>query len=166
MFERVLKNTNSYFDEILHQILTPPLNLKIWCRLITHSPHPTIKLPRIQIFKISFRKLSILSKLREWRKWQGVGGFILFASLWRIAYENWYVAHPLMIIIGKNFRTNSIQEFVKIKSWLFLIDFLIRLHKQLSYVSSIAVVAGGGGAGGQLLPPPPPQFLPRKNLKI
>ena len=73
MFERVLKNTNSYFDEILHQILTPPLNLKIRCRLITHSPHPTIKLPRIQMFKIGFRKLSIVSKLREWRKWQGVG---------------------------------------------------------------------------------------------
>ena len=38
------------------QILTPPLNLKIWCRipalsLITHSPHPTVKLPRIQILE-------------------------------------------------------------------------------------------------------------------
>ena len=40
---------------------------KIWCRilvslLITHPPHPTIKLPGIQIFKAGFRKLSILSK--------------------------------------------------------------------------------------------------------
>ena len=64
---------------ILPQILTPPLNLKIWCRipapsLITHPPHPTIKLPRIQIFKTGFRKLSILSKFWEWRKWQGVRG--------------------------------------------------------------------------------------------
>ena len=61
---------------ILPQILTPPLNLKIWCRilvpfLLTHPPHPTIKLPRRQIFKTDFRKLLILPKLCEWRKWQG-----------------------------------------------------------------------------------------------
>ena len=24
-------------------------------------------------------------------------GVMLFASLWRIAYENWYVAHPLYL---------------------------------------------------------------------
>ena len=41
---------------ILPQILTPPLNLKIWCRtpapsLITHPPLSTIKLLRIQISK-------------------------------------------------------------------------------------------------------------------
>ena len=64
---------------ILPQILTTPLNLKIWCRtpassLITHPPHPTIKLPRIQILKTGFRKLSILSKFWEWRKWQEMGG--------------------------------------------------------------------------------------------
>ena len=58
---------------ILPQILTPPLNLKIWCRipapsLITHPPHPTIKLPRIQIFKTGFRKLSILLTFWESRK--------------------------------------------------------------------------------------------------
>ena len=62
---------------ILPQILTPSLNLKILCRipapsLTTHLPHPTIKLPRIQIFKTGFRKLSILSKFWELRKWQGV----------------------------------------------------------------------------------------------
>ena len=88
---------------ILSQILTTPLNLKIWCRtpapsLITHPPDPTIKLPRIQIFKTGFRKLSILSKFWKWRKWQEVGGgrgFILFASLWLIAYKSRYVTHPL-----------------------------------------------------------------------
>ena len=67
---------------ILPQILTPPLNLKIWCRipapsLITHPPHPTIKLPRIQIFKTGFRKLSILSKFWERCKWHGVGGHLV-----------------------------------------------------------------------------------------
>ena len=31
--------------------------------LITHRPRPTIKLPRIQLFKTGFRKLSILSKI-------------------------------------------------------------------------------------------------------
>ena len=57
--------------------------------------HPTIKLRRIMTFKTGFRKLSILSKVWEWRIWQGVGrGVILFASLWRIAYKNWYVARP------------------------------------------------------------------------
>ena len=65
---------------ILTQILTTPLNLKIWCRiqatsLITHRPHHTIKLPIIQIFKTGFWKLSILSKFWEWRKWQWVGGW-------------------------------------------------------------------------------------------
>ena len=57
----------------LLQILTPPLNLKIWWRtpapsLITYLLHPTIMLPRTQIFKTGFRKLSILSKFWEWRK--------------------------------------------------------------------------------------------------
>ena len=51
---------------------------------ITHRPHPTTKLPRIQMFKTDFRKLSILSKFWEWRKW-------------RIAYENRYMTHPLNI---------------------------------------------------------------------
>ena len=32
---------------------------------ITHTPHPTIKLPRIQIFNTGFRKLSILLKYWE-----------------------------------------------------------------------------------------------------
>ena len=39
-----------------YQVLTPPLNLKIWCTIpapsiITHPAHPTIKLPSIQILK-------------------------------------------------------------------------------------------------------------------
>ena len=64
---------------ILPQILTS-LNLKVWYRIpapsvITHPPHPRIKLPRIQIIKIGFRKLSILPKFWEWRKSRGsVGG--------------------------------------------------------------------------------------------
>ena len=91
---------------ILPQILAPSLNLKILCRipapsLTTYLPHPTIKLPRIQIFKTGFRKLSILSKFWELRKWQGVvmvwgQGVILFASLLRIAYENRYMTRPLI----------------------------------------------------------------------
>ena len=61
------------------QLLTPPVNLKIGCRiqapfLRTHSPRPTINLPRIQIFNTGIRKLSILLKLWEWRKWQGGEG--------------------------------------------------------------------------------------------
>ena len=45
---------------ILPQILTPPLNLKIWCRipvpsLITHPPHPTITLLIIQSFTSKFQ---------------------------------------------------------------------------------------------------------------
>ena len=52
--------------------------------LITHSLYPAIQLLRIQIFKTDFRKLSILSKFWEWRKW-------------RIAYENRYMTHPLNI---------------------------------------------------------------------
>ena len=82
---------------ILPQILTPPLNLKIWCRipapsLITHPPHPTIKLPRIQIFKTGFRKLSILSKFWEWRKWQGVGSSCLrhYDAL-RMKIDTWLI---------------------------------------------------------------------------
>ena len=79
IIERVLKITNFYFWWILPQILTLPINLKIWRRiaapsLTTHPPHPKIKLSRIQIFKIGFRKLSILSKFWEWCKWQGVRG--------------------------------------------------------------------------------------------
>ena len=67
---------------ILPQILTPPLNLKIWCRtpapfLITHPPLSTIKLLRIQISKTGFRKLSIMSKIWDWRKWQGVGDHLV-----------------------------------------------------------------------------------------
>ena len=42
--------------------------------LKTHSPHTTIKLPRIQIFKTGFRKLWILSKFWEWCIRQGVRG--------------------------------------------------------------------------------------------
>ena len=83
---------------ILDQILTPPLNLKIWCRmpapyLITHPPDPTIELPRIQIFKTGFRKYWFCqnsgndANVRE-------GGVILLASLWRISYENRHVTHP------------------------------------------------------------------------
>ena len=90
---------------ILPQILAPPLNLRIWCRrpvpsLITHPNHPTIKLPRIQIFKTGFRKLLILSKFREWCRWWG-WGVILFASLWRIAYDL-YVTHLLIYKLFKN----------------------------------------------------------------
>ena len=38
----------------------------------TPSSHPTIKLPRMRIFKTGFRKLSILSKFWKWHIWQGV----------------------------------------------------------------------------------------------
>ena len=80
MFGRVLNNNSFYFDEYYSpQLLTPPLNLYIWCKipahsLITPSPHPAITLPRTMIFKTGFRKLSILSKFYEWRMLQGVGG--------------------------------------------------------------------------------------------
>ena len=82
---------------VLPQILTPPLNLKIWCRipapvLITHL-----------ILQLSYREYRYL-KLALKNYWfcrnsrndtNGRGwGVILFASLWRIAYENRYVAHP------------------------------------------------------------------------
>ena len=63
MFERVLNNTNSYFDESYSpQLLTLPLNLYIWCKiqvptlnnslspiLFPHSISP--KLWKIKIFK-------------------------------------------------------------------------------------------------------------------
>ena len=81
-FERVLNNTNIYFDESYSaQLLKPPLNLQIWCKipapsLITPSPHPTINLQRIKIFKTGFRKLSILSKLWEWYKWERGGRLV------------------------------------------------------------------------------------------
>ena len=47
----------------------------MWCKipalsLITTSPHPTNKLKRIKILKKSFRKLSVFSKILEWRIWQ------------------------------------------------------------------------------------------------
>ena len=88
---------------ILPQILTPSLNLKILCRipapsLTTHLPHPTISYPEYRYLK-RFRKLSILSKFWELRKWQEVvmvRGVILFASLLRIAYENRYMTRPLI----------------------------------------------------------------------
>ena len=69
MFERVLNNTNSYFDESYPSPLPPaPLNLQIWFKISAPLfnntlPHPTIKLQRIKIFKTGFRKLLILSKL-------------------------------------------------------------------------------------------------------
>ena len=62
--------------------------------LITSSLHPKIKLRRIKIYKTGFRKLSVLSKLWEWRIWQEVG-IILFASLWCIAYGNLYMTRLL-----------------------------------------------------------------------
>ena len=74
--------------------MNTPLNLCIWCRipapsLINPSPHPTIKLPRIKIFKKNFGKPSIL--LKFWNDAYSTGwGVILFASLWLIAYENRY----------------------------------------------------------------------------
>ena len=49
--------------------------------LITHSSDPTIKLPRIQIFKTGFRKLSILSKFSERCKWHGVGGHLVLVIM-------------------------------------------------------------------------------------
>ena len=68
-FERVLPNTNSYFNE--SYFLFSQVNF----------PHPflvpntsTIKFPRRRIFKTRFRKLSILSKFWKWRICQGVRG--------------------------------------------------------------------------------------------
>ena len=51
-------------------------------------------------FKTFFRKLSILSKI--WKSNSVVRGGpegkgMLFASLWRIAYKNWYVTHTLYL---------------------------------------------------------------------
>ena len=66
------------------QFLTPPVNINTSSRFIDlmrntrntlfNNPliYRTIQLPRIQIFKTEFRKLSILSKFWEWRIWQGV----------------------------------------------------------------------------------------------
>ena len=50
----LIQNTNPFFNKSL--------------------THPTMKLPRIQIFKTDFRKLSILSKFWECRIWQEFGG--------------------------------------------------------------------------------------------
>ena len=81
----------------LPQILTSALNLKIICRipapsLLTHPPRSAIKLPRIQIFKTGFRKLESTGNMTQ-MAWGVV--VILSVSLWRIAYENRYVTHPL-----------------------------------------------------------------------
>ena len=80
MLGRVLNNTNFYFDKSYSpQLLVLSLKVWIWSKipvlfLITTSTHSTAKLERIEIFKTGFRKLSILSKIRERRIWQGVRG--------------------------------------------------------------------------------------------
>ena len=95
MFERVLNNTNSYFDESYPSPLPPaPLNLQIWFKISAPLfnntlPHPTIQLQGIKIFKTGFRKLLILSKL-------GIT-LITLAPLWRIAYENRYTTRSWVV---------------------------------------------------------------------
>ena len=82
MFESVLNNTNFYFDESYSpQLLTPPLNLQVWCKipfpsLITPSLHPTIELWRIKVFKTkvikykSSRLIHVFLKILTFRSYQ------------------------------------------------------------------------------------------------
>ena len=74
MFERVLNNTNSHFDD------PTPTNYKHLT-----LPNTSIKLPRIKIFKTSFRKLLVCQNSGNDAYGRGLadggGGVILFASL-------------------------------------------------------------------------------------
>ena len=56
--------------------------------------HSTIELRRIKIFKMGFKKLSILSKFWEWHKWQGVGGHLICVIMTHCV-RKWICASPL-----------------------------------------------------------------------
>ena len=78
MFERVLNNTNIYFEEWyspqLLNISSKSIDLmQSTIPLFNNSLTPPYKLQKIKIFKTDFRELSILSKLWEWCIWEGVG---------------------------------------------------------------------------------------------
>ena len=103
---------------ILPQILTPPLNLKIWCRtpapsLITHPPLSTIKLLRIQISKQALEKYRLCQNSGNDAIGKG-WGVILLASLWRIGYENRFVTHSLIILSKTNFLQNLYRVFYQV----------------------------------------------------
>ena len=130
MFEMVLKNNNSYFDESYPQILTPPLNLKIWRRIpapsvITHPSHPTISYREYRYFKQALENYRFCRNSRNdanGRDWGGEGGgergVILFASLWRIAYENRYVTHSLANFYNNNIESDQIHTSPELNSFL------------------------------------------------
>ena len=58
------------------------------------------------------------------------GGVILFASLWRISYENWYVINPLVLlslqILVKSTKINFVEKSNKS-------EIMNMLHVQLCY---------------------------------
>ena len=63
------------------------------------SPHPTIKMPRMKIFKTSFRKLLILSKFWKWRIWQGVGwgsSCLRHYDALRTKIDIWFAPNPFV----------------------------------------------------------------------
>ena len=77
-FQRVLNNTNSYFDEYY----TPTVNTSSTSIDLMQNRNPffnnsllrhSIKLWKIKIFRTGFRKLWIFSKFWEWSIWQREG---------------------------------------------------------------------------------------------
>ena len=77
--------------------------------LITRSPHHTIKLTRIQIFKTDFRKLLILSIFWEWRIWRGEGarGYLVCVIMTHCVRKS-ICGSPLIKIFNETFHRCTI----------------------------------------------------------
>ena len=101
--------------------------------LVSPSTHPTIKLSRMKIFKTGFRKYRFCwnsgndAYAREWF-------VILFASLWRISYENRNVTCPF--VCDKTRQWNLIlKDFSMILCRQLIFAFLIWHNHELSLCS-------------------------------
>ena len=101
--------------------------------LVSPSTHPTIKLSRMKIFKTGFRKYRFCwnsgndAYAREWF-------VILFASLWRISYENRNVTCPF--VCDKTRQWNLIlKDFSMILCHQLIFAFLIWHNHELSSCS-------------------------------